>query len=672
MTNVLPNLESIWAFPALVLGFCFIIFVHELGHFLVAKSVGVKCLQFAIGMGPAIACYRRGIGFSAGSTEAEYQRRLDDGADPQSLGETEYRICWLPLGGYVKMLGQDDMDPADRSSDPRSFTSKPAWARACVLSAGVVMNIIFGAVFFIIAFMAGVAFPPAVAGYIAPNMPAGTTYAEGHENDEAYKGLRMDDRILKIDGEPINDFMDLALKTALAKRDHRLRLHIERPHDDGPAERLDYVMQPRENTVTQLLALGIGKPWSLTIDKYPPTLATLREAGVESGMQLTHLDGEPVTSYGVYLRRMQAARGRPLELTFNHPETLKGVTVPIGASAGLVLDEISGNSHLLGLVPAALVTKIDDAYPAGEAGVRAGDVIAKIGSVDWPSTVQVMEVVQNTGREPISMTLLRDEQQIQLNDISTKNGRVGILLGHAPLPLVACVLPDTPAAALDLSSGSRITDIAGTAVESFADMQRLLQDIASAHPEGTTITVGARVNVKGQPAEQRSVTIDAATAASIQATDWVQPIRAFKLDLVEIKVGDPVAATRLGIEKTHQSMLQVYVTLARLFQGTIKLSHLRGPVGIADAGTKIAKQGWTYLMFFLGLISVNLAVINFLPIPIVDGGHIVFLIIEKLKGSPVSPRIQVAATVAGLILIASIMLITLYYDIPRLVEGWMS
>ena len=72
------------------------------------------------------------------------------------------------------------------------------------------------------------------------------------------------------------------------------------------------------------------------------------------------------------------------------------------------------------------------------------------------------------------------------------------------------------------------------------------------------------------------------------------------------------------------------------------------------------------LLFFLGLISVNLAVINFLPIPIVDGGLMVFLLVEKLKGSPVSPWIQTAATVVGLAVIASIFLMTLYFDIGRI------
>ena len=135
---------------------------------------------------------------------------------------------------------------------------------------------------------------------------------------------------------------------------------------------------------------------------------------------------------------------------------------------------------------------------------------------------------------------------------------------------------------------------------------------------------------------------------------------------VRVQADTPMQAIGLGITKTHQFMVQTYITLARLFQGSVKAKHLRGPVGILDEGRRIAKRGWSYLMFFLGLISVNLVVINFLPIPIVDGGLMVFLIIEKIKGSPVSAKVQTAAMVVGLALIATVFAVTLFYDVSRI------
>ncbi|MEM6553990.1 MAG: site-2 protease family protein, partial [Planctomycetota bacterium] len=151
---------------AIILGFGFLILVHELGHFLVAKWAKIRATQFAIGFGQALVAYRKGIGFRVGTTEPEYFKRAqehltqnpppteqgdpasagsspttnskDDGkaeerqaladaaklyaaADQLGLGETEYRLNWIPLGGYVKMLGQEDMDPNAQSPDPRAY-----------------------------------------------------------------------------------------------------------------------------------------------------------------------------------------------------------------------------------------------------------------------------------------------------------------------------------------------------------------------------------------------------------------------------------------------------------------------------------------------------------------------------------------------------------------------
>jgi len=140
------NFSYLLSILLLVFGFGFVIFWHELGHFLAAKWVGVKVEQFAVGFGHAILAWRKGIGLRVGTTRPEYERRikerlaagekdggqlndannvtteqLDSAANELGLGETEYRLNWIPLGGYVKMLGQDDMNPNSISEDPRAY-----------------------------------------------------------------------------------------------------------------------------------------------------------------------------------------------------------------------------------------------------------------------------------------------------------------------------------------------------------------------------------------------------------------------------------------------------------------------------------------------------------------------------------------------------------------------
>ena len=117
------DLSSLYYILLMVAGICIIIFVHELGHFLVAKWADVKVEVFSLCFGPAL-----------------FQKKI---------GETVYKICIIPLGGYVKMTGEN---PGDRSTgDPREFSAKSVGARAAIISAGVVMNLLFACAIFPIA-----------------------------------------------------------------------------------------------------------------------------------------------------------------------------------------------------------------------------------------------------------------------------------------------------------------------------------------------------------------------------------------------------------------------------------------------------------------------------------------------------------------------------------------
>ncbi len=698
MLTWLNQFHTLWALLGILLGFGFLIFVHELGHFLVAKWVGIKVTQFAIGFGPSVVSWRRGLGFRKGSTEPEYEKRLADPEDQAPpMGETEYRLNWMPLGGYVKMLGQEDLNPeAGLEEDERSFNRKPIWARACVISAGVVMNLIFGVIFFIIAFMAGVEFPPAIVGAVRPSSPAATTYANGHEQANTYQGLQPGDRITHIDGQPVTDFADVAVNTALATRGQTLTLTIERQGESKP---LIYGVSPKEDPDTKLLALGVSPPISLTLgqpanpSQFPKALA---EAGVEPGMRVVAANGQPIPHYQAFQDAVAAGQGKPVQVTFEDPKTHKQAQAQLSAIPNLTVAE-DAPPHIFGLVPAIQVPLVSKGSPASRAGILPGDIIARIGPIAWPSWSQLEMVVHGSPSQPLALEVIRDGQLKKLKPVTPNlNGKIGIYFGLAlDEPRVTQVLATSPLATLRLNAGSKILSVNGQPVNSYADLQRLLAAAAQptvtpqkptpASEPGTdpgaktaetpqptvAVTIGYQANIANTPPTQATIELNAQTVAQLAQAQWAQPLGPgpFKMLLIPLKAANPVAAMMLGIKKTHQVMLQTYVTLLRLFQGTVKTSHLRGPLGIADDGTSFAKKGWPYLMFFLGLISVNLVVINFLPIPIVDGGLMVFLAIEKLKGSPVSIRVQNAATVVGLALIGSVFLLTLFHDAKRLLLG---
>jgi regulator of sigma E protease len=101
----------------------------------------------------------------------------------------------------------------------------------------------------------------------------------------------------------------------------------------------------------------------------------------------------------------------------------------------------------------------------------------------------------------------------------------------------------------------------------------------------------------------------------------------------------------------------------------VKIEHLKGPVGIAHMGTMLVERGFVWMLFFIAIVSVNLAVINFLPIPITDGGHFLFLLYEQATGRPASIAIQNYTMIAGITLVIGLFLVVTFNDITNLVVG---
>ena len=136
---------------------------------------------------------------------------------------------------------------------------------------------------------------------------------------------------------------------------------------------------------------------------------------------------------------------------------------------------------------------------------------------------------------------------------------------------------------------------------------------------------------------------------------------------VLLKGDNAIEAVGIGLHKTYYFVRQVYRIMERMiFTRSLGLETVSGPLGIMGIGGKVARTGLVNFLFFLAMISANLAVINFLPLPIVDGGLMVFLLIEKIKGSPVSLRVQVATQMIGLFLIITAFLFVTYQDALRL------
>jgi len=211
---------------AFVVALGILVFVHELGHFAVAKRLGVKVLRFSIGFGPIVWARRR--------------------------GETEYAISALPLGGYVKMLGEDD--DGDAAAEPeRSFATQPLRRRAAIVAAGPVMNFLFAFVVYAILFAA-------VGAEVPSTEPRVGGVAAGSAAERA--GLQVHDRVLAVDGTPVATWE--ALATAVRQSGGRtLRLDVARA---GTEETIVVEVTPQLSETRNLFGEDTGEVWMIGIE----------------------------------------------------------------------------------------------------------------------------------------------------------------------------------------------------------------------------------------------------------------------------------------------------------------------------------------------------------------------------------------------------------------------
>jgi len=129
-------------------------------------------------------------------------------------------------------------------------------------------------------------------------------------------------------------------------------------------------------------------------------------------------------------------------------------------------------------------------------------------------------------------------------------------------------------------------------------------------------------------------------------------------------------ACSIGWHKSLSMVKWVYLTFRGMFVGTVSPRDLGGPVQIFNIAHTVSRYaGFSSLVFFFGMLSINLAVINFLPIPVLDGGHMAFLIVERLRGKPAGPRALAIANSAGFCFIIMLFLFLTYNDITKLITG---
>jgi regulator of sigma E protease len=323
-------------------------------------------------------------------------------------------------------------------------------------------------------------------------------------------------------------------------------------------------------------------------------------------------------------------------------------------------------------------------------GLEGGDVFRRVGSIEYPGSPDgIREIRSNKGRtiEIVVEREAADGSGVTLVELSPKvksNGTIGFNADDTTRDSAIVSLPVeqlgkdegayTPAAVrlIDIP-GTTIVAVDGRSVKSLGAVREALREatrVALDSGAGSAIVeMELRFPIAG---EESSVTreweLTREEIERLHALGWRSPVprSLFALQKFELRAESPAGALWMGIEETHRVMMSTYTTFLRLFQGSVKVEHLKGPVGIAHIGTQVADRGIIWLLFLGAVVSINLAVINFLPLPIVDGGQFVFLVLEQIRGKPVPVAIQNAAALAGIVLIGAVFLIVTFNDIVGL------
>ncbi len=323
-----------------------------------------------------------------------------------------------------------------------------------------------------------------------------------------------------------------------------------------------------------------------------------------------------------------------------------------------------------------MVKQVFQDSPAYEAGIRSGDTIRSIDGKPTASWYDIDQAVSESGGRPLVFVYERDNSVASVNlQPVRKVGRdiFGDELtyfeagmdGHEELlPLVGILSEGFPAKEAGMQPGDRIVMIDGQTVDKWATMQSL---IASSNGRRLNITVereGERISIAVTP---RTVAgKDAGDSRGNQYLIGISPmsVEIPESDRVTIRFG-PVDAMIESLERTYLVVELTMRGFVKMIQGSVSRDNLGGPIMIAQMAADQAKRGIEYLIQFVAFISINLAILNFMPIPVLDGGHLLFFTLEAIRGKPVNIRVREIAQQAGMALLLLLMIFVFYNDLTR-------
>ncbi|HHT9122076.1 MAG TPA: RIP metalloprotease RseP [Candidatus Wunengus sp. YC63] len=587
-----------------IAGIGLLIFIHELGHFLVAKKIGVRVLAFSLGFGPALF--------------------------KKTWGETEYRLSLVPLGGYVKLAGEGPEE--EKTGASWEFSSKSAGQRASVFVAGVALNAVLAFIAFIVAFQIGVPFITPDVGQVMPGWPAWEA------------GIQRGDKIVEIDGSKDLDFEDLFTIVALSNPATGVSLKVERDK-----KTFDVTVIPKYDEEHGIQRIGIMPATSLEIDKifaFENNDAPARDAGIQVKDIVTAVNGKRISVEDEF-REVEAVNpGKEISLTVLRDN--KEVELKVTPS--------SVSRRMLGISCAtAILDGVKNNSIASNAGFMKGDEVLEINSIPVTGFTDIRKFVVESKDETCIVTVKRNNTvnliEIPFKDEKTKEEFLGSLTPFYGLK-VDSLVEGFPAEKIGLKPGDRIVSIDEKEIK---EWNTLLQMVMAGQ--------GKPMVIEWMRGNERFVsTIEPQKDEKSAAGRIGVKFR----EKTEVKQYGLSGSCIVGTKKAIINVQRLYLTLKGFFSNRLSTKNVGGFILIAQASYESAKVGYGKLVYFLGILSLQLALLNILPIPVLDGGHLLFLAIERIKGSPVSQRTLSIAQYIGFGLIITLVIYATRNDIMRL------
>ncbi len=541
-----------------------LIFVHELGHFIAAKLLGVKVLRFSIGFGPRLFGFTR--------------------------GETEYRVAVLPLGGYVKMAGDDpseDLAPEDRG---RGFLEQQPWRRFVIAAAGPVMNLVFPAFVYFALGLAqnGQLVPGSRVGALSPGSPA------------AEAGLQAGDRIVSVTAP------------------------------GGAARSVVYFSDLRE-----LVSPHPGEPLQFEVER--------------DGRRLP-----PIT--------ITPARERESNLI---ETTFRGV---------------------IGVTPAYSPAVVAPVGPGAAGPLQPFDLVVSVAGQKIAHAGELRRALAAAGCTPVDLDVVREEavrlpgaalssyRPLALRAVPTcSGGGPSFALADPGISTyVAVVTPGSPAEKAGLRRGDAILAVNGHPVRSFRDINARSSDFKAGEQVRLTLAGGRQVTlVPTEKSELDEMTREPQKRLVLgffpEQRALVEPA-ALLVERVPLRIG-PLDAARGAVENLNEVVRLTVLSIARIVTGDISFKTVGGPIMLFSIAAQAAEEGLQSFLFKMALISVNLGLMNLLPIPVLDGGHLAACLIESVTRRPLSIRAREIANLVGIVLLVMLMIVVFKNDLARVLAG---